>query len=167
MTFRLKMRIVSILFSLIFLFSDNVHIGRGGCLQVELFQQTSPEYHVAVKFINEYVDFLNNSESEASLTQWISERSDVSANFKNQIEEMLDDAQANDPSYGLGFDPILDAQDYPKKFELKSTKSEYLVVRGTDWSSFKLTMLLKYEDGKWIVDGSGTINIPKYQIMKR
>lgn len=161
------MKIVLITFSTIFLFCSNPFANRACIFQQKSFQQSLPDYNVAVQFINDYVTYMNDTESEASLILWTSERSDVTAVFKNAIEEMLDEAEADAPSYGLGFDPILDAQDHPDKFELESTKSEYLVVKGMDWSSFKLTMRLKFENGKWRVDGAGIINIPIDKRIKR
>jgi len=65
---------------------------------------------------------------------------------------------------GLGADPIFDAQDYPSKgFELESIDetTNYLTMKGKDWSEFKLTMKVVEENGKWLVDGCGIVNIPK------
>ncbi len=110
---------------------------------------------------------MSDTESEVSFIQWISERSDVTDGFKKKVEEIRTKAKADAPNYGLGFDPILDAQDHPDKFELEITKSEYLVLKGKTWSNFKLTMRLKFENGIWMVDGAGIINIPEDMTMKR
>jgi len=69
-----------------------------------------------------------------------------------------------DPEIGLGFDPILDAQDYPDKgFEIVHSDStnEFVTVRGIDWPEFLLVLRLANHENKWLVDGSGVINIPE------
>ena len=133
----------------------------------KLCQQTSPDYDVAIQFINDYIIFLNNSKSEVEVINWLATRNDLSNRFKEQVIEMLTEAYDENPLFGLGFDPIFDAQDHPEKFELESTESEYLVLKGVDWSSFKLTMRLKFENGKWVVDGAGIINMPDDKRIKR
>ncbi|MBK6833593.1 MAG: hypothetical protein IPG89_04680 [Bacteroidetes bacterium] len=65
---------------------------------------------------------------------------------------------------GLGADPIVDAQDYPSKgFELESIdeQTNFLIVKGKDMPEFKLTIKVVEENGNWLVDGCGIVNIPK------
>ena len=71
---------------------------------------------------------------------------------------------------GLDFDPIFDAQDFPDKgFELVSSdkNSGYITVKGKDWPEFVLVIRIVYLDNKWLVDGSGIINIPESKRAKR
>lgn len=134
---------------------------------VENEEQSTPDYAVAIKFINDYVDAINKGDVNVDLDQWLDSRSDVTKAFKNSLRTMLEDAYREDPEMGLGFDPILDAQDLPSAFETEREDGEYLIVRGTDWPDFLLTLKLAQEDGKWLVDGSGVVNIPASQQSKR
>lgn len=67
----------------------------------------------------------------------------------------------------MGFDPVLDAQDWPYKLEIYETKDEYLIVNGVNWTNFKLALKMKFEDSKWLVDGAGIINISDNKRIKR
>ncbi|MBT8210274.1 MAG: hypothetical protein KJP14_07080 [Eudoraea sp.] len=131
-------------------------------------QQNIADPKIALNFINEYVGLLNNSfagkECEMSLEQWLDNRTDVSSDFKNEYHRILKEAALENPGYGLGFDPILDAQDFPDSgFELYGTVSSdgYLTVKGIEWAGFKIRMRLVKEKSTWLVDGSGIINIPE------
>ncbi|SDG82523.1 hypothetical protein [Psychroflexus sediminis] len=128
---------------------------------------SEPNYEVAIQFINDYLDFINDLESEIALIDWISKRNDVTVEFKNELKRIIDKAKKNDFELGLGFDLILDAQDNPNEFELDKTDSEFLIVKGKDWPDFRLTLKLKPEDNKWLVDGAGIINIPENKRIKR
>ncbi len=131
-------------------------------------QQNSADPKIALDFINEYIGFLNNSftgkDWEMSIEQWLDNRSDVSSDFKNEYHRLLKEAALENPGYGLGFDPILDAQDFPDNgFELYGAVSSlgYLTVRGIDWEDFKIRIRLVKENNKWLVYGSGIVNIPE------
>ncbi|GAB4258681.1 MAG: hypothetical protein Kow0079_15930 [Vicingaceae bacterium] len=126
-----------------------------------------PNYKIAIQFINDYIDFLNGLKSENSIVDWINNRNDVTVEFKNEFIKILEDAEKIDSELGLGFDPILDAQDYPKKFRLEKSESEYVIVKGENWPEFTLTLKMKFVEEKWCVDGAGIINIPKNKRMKR
>lgn len=130
-------------------------------------QSSGPNYQLAVQFINDYLDYSNDLQSEIGLIEWVNKRDDVTVEFKSELKRILEDAEKSDPELGLGFDPILDAQDSPNKFELYNTDSEYLVVRGHDWTEFKLTLKMKLVDKNWLVDGSGIINVPKNNRINR
>jgi 1,4-alpha-glucan branching enzyme len=83
--------------------------------------------------------------------------------MKKEMKKLFDEAERQDPEMGLGFDPILDAQDNPEEFEIETAdaKTGYVIVRGKDWKDFRVAMVLKQEDGKWLVDGCGAVNVPK------
>ena len=101
--------------------------------------------------------------------EWVDSNPNASMAMKKEIKKVLNDANKNNPDLGLGFDPILDAQDSPAEFVIDSMDQEsgYVIVRGKDWDSFRLMMRLKVENGIWYVDGSGIINIPKDKRIKR
>ena len=76
---------------------------------------------------------------------------------------MIEEAFKIEPELGLDFDLIFDAQDYPDEgFELESfdNKTNYVVVKGKNWTDFRLTIKMVLENNKWLVDGCGIINIP-------
>jgi hypothetical protein len=130
-------------------------------------QNAEPNYQVAIRFINDYLDYSNDLKSEVSLIDWVNNRNDVTTDFKNELEKILTEAERLDPELGLGFDPILDAQDNPNEFEFEMVDSEYLIVKGVDWAEFRLTLKLKNQESEWFVDGSGIINVPENKRMKR
>ncbi|MFT4073102.1 MAG: DUF3828 domain-containing protein [Dysgonamonadaceae bacterium] len=117
---------------------------------------------VALKFINGYVAACNASTNE---TEWIKNNSACTPAFKHKLSELIDKAFEEDPEYGLGFDPILNAQDYPEEgFEVDryDLQAGYAVVRGkAEWKAMRITVKLIRKDGKWYIDGCGIINIPK------
>ncbi len=115
---------------------------------------------VGLQFINDYI----NNIGGLGMVEWIEKNPVTTKNFKTTLKKMVDDAEKEAPGYGLGFDPILDAQDYPDKgFDLKSidTVSGYLTVFGKEWKDFELTIKLIKKSNKWMVEGAGLINIPE------
>jgi len=125
-------------------------------------------HSVAINFINSYIDFCNNRNNETKLIEWVKDQSTVSNKFKSELEKTILRAEKENPQYGLGFDPILDSQDYPDNgFELKTFNSEYVIVKGIHWTDFQLTLKIKKIKEEWLVDGSGVINIPFEKRMKR
>ncbi len=130
-------------------------------------QSTEPNYQVAINFANEYLDFINDRKSEIGRSEWLNSRKDVTVSFKSELERIIGEAEKNDPELGLGFDPILDAQDNPNEFEIEKTDSEFLIVKGKDWPDFQLTLKVKLVDNKWLVDGAGIINVPENKRIKR
>ena len=149
------------------IFNSNAKITNDDDKVLILSQKIEPDYQVAVKFINDYVDFLNERNFEIELLQWINNRQDVSNEFKAELKKILFEAEKDNPELGLGFDPILYAQDYPDKFEIEKKESDYIILKGVDWSEFKLTLKLKNVRNNWLVDGSGIINVPKEKRINR
>jgi hypothetical protein len=125
---------------------------------------------IPLAFINGYVDNCNRMNQRIDDVVWVSSNNLTTKSFRAELKRILDDAYTKDPKVGLGFDPILDAQDWPDKgFELESIdeRTNFLTVRGIDWPEFKLTMKIIEENGTWLVDGSGIINIPKEERAER
>lgn len=123
------------------------------------------EYAVAVRFINDYVGFLSERNREMGFIEWVDQRTDVSKDFKFELNRIMSEA-ANEPP-GLGFDPILDSQDFPERVEVHREDGSYVTVKGIDWPQFRLTLKLTYETGSWLVDGSGVVNVPKEKRVDR
>lgn len=162
------------LFSLIFMWVTALPIA--GCTSVSNDVKTTVEERVdvgtdiAVVFVNDYVSYCNSNPSSDELLNWVTTHTLVSEAFKMEYNRRVVDAFIEDPAHGLGFDPILDAQDYPEKgFGLDAAVSDsgYLVLKGVEWDSFLLTMRVVSENGVWRVDGSGQVNIPQEKRSRR
>ena len=129
-----------------------------------------PDCNVALKFINDYVALLTHLPSAVNEDDWVAHNSLLTDNFKTTYKDLLDSAQKADPELGLDFDPILDAQDFPDKgFELVNCDNEtgYVDVKGKELNDFTLVLKLVRQNNKWLVDGSGVLNIPVGKRRKR
>ena len=126
----------------------------------EMQTNEGSKYTVGLSFINSYVNYCNQAGSDIDLYQWIEKQTTVSSNFKAEFQRIIIEAEKEDPELGLDFDPILDAQDFPDRFEMESENADYLIVKGENWPAFQLTLKLALEEGRWLVDGSGIINVP-------
>jgi hypothetical protein len=126
--------------------------------------------NVALTFINNYVTFCIPVSPATNDTNWIRNNPLLSNNFKTTYYNLINSALKNDPELGLGFDPIFDAQDFPDKgFVLVNSdaKTGLVTVKGKDWPEFILVLKVVEQDGKYLVDGSGVINIPEDERAKR
>ncbi|WP_321480588.1 hypothetical protein [uncultured Bacteroides sp.] len=131
-------------------------------------KKSKTDADVAIQFINSYVDHC--SQQSSTTDQWIEKNQLLTKNFKSAYKQLVDSANKADPDLGLDFDPIFDAQDYPDKgFELVSYNDEtgVVTVRGKNWPDFILVMKIAHQANKYLVDGSGIINIPKNDRAKR
>ncbi len=136
---------------------------------IELNDTTSIP-NIALKFINDYVTNCNKMREQIGIIEYVNAYPNVSQEFKTELTKMIQEAEKNDPDYGLGFDPIFDAQDYPDdgfKISKFDSNSNYLTVEAKSWKGFTITMKIKELNNKWIVDGCGVINIPKNKQAKR
>ena len=126
--------------------------------------------NVALQFINEYVSNCNKTKEQIGIIEFVNAHPNVSIEFKTELKRMIEEAEKSDPEYGLGFDPIFDAQDYPNNgFKLSGydSNTNYLTVEAINWKGFTITMRVKELDNKWLVTGCGVINIPKDKQAKR
>ena len=124
----------------------------------------------AIVFINAYVENSNKMGQAVGMVEWVQASDLATKSFKEELKRIVDEAFKQDPELGLDADPILDAQDYPSlgfKFDSFDEKTNYLLVKGIDSPEFKLTMKLVEENGNWIVDGCGIINIPQNKRSER
>jgi hypothetical protein len=132
--------------------------------------QSTPDFSVALKFINDYAKFCEPKSPPSKDSTWIERNTILTKNFKIRYKNLLDSALIEEPDVGLDFDPIFDGQDFPYKgFEILSydNNTGFLIVKGKDWPAFVLTMKVVNENGKWLVDGSGIINIPKVKVARK
>ena len=133
-------------------------------------KQVTPDFNVALNFINDYTKFCTKTDQRSTEAEWIKQNSLLTDNFKNRYRDLMDSAQKKDPELGLGSDPIFDAQDFPEKgFSIAKvdTLSGYVTVAGNDWKDFELVLKVEQENNKWLVDGAGVINIPNDKRAKR
>jgi len=124
----------------------------------------------ALTFINGYVKNVNKMKEAVGIIDWVNSNKLSTVGFKKELKKIIDEAYKNDPELGIEADPIFDAQDNPEKgFVIESfdDKSNYLIAKGIDLPDFKLTMKIKNENGIWLVDGCGMINIPNEKRAKR
>ncbi len=124
----------------------------------------------ALAFINGYVENADKMEKAAGITDWVNSNNLSTKRFKKELKRLMDEAYRKGPESGIDADPIFDAQDYPDRgFKLESfdEKTNYMTVSGINWPEFKLTMKIINENGKWLVDGCGMINIPEDKRAKR
>jgi len=127
----------------------------------------------ANSFMNEYKkysdDFFHDKTRE-SRDHWVQRSEKVTDNFKHSYKKLVEDANRNDPETGLGSDPIFDAQDYPDQgFKILrcDDKSNFVILRGSDWEIFTVVVKTSKTDKGWLIDGAGVINIPKNKRTKR
>lgn len=152
-----RMKILTL--AMVFLFMGLSSIG----------QKTShtPDYSVAIEFINSYIEYCEVGQSEQELIEWINTKETVTKKFTTELERILNEAVEKDPELGLGFDPIFDAQDYPNEFEIAEEDHEYLIVKGVNQPNFQLILRLSIEGDQWLIDGSGIVNIPREKRIQR
>lgn len=132
-------------------------------LQQPVYQKVT-KVDNALKFINGYIENCKKLNDNVDMVAWVNSSNLTTKRFKTELKRIVDDAYRREPETGLDFDPVLDAQDSPDKgFELEAIdeKTNFLTVKGKDWQEFKLTMKIVEEDGDWLVDGCGVVNIPK------
>lgn len=129
----------------------------------------TPNTDIALKFITDYLKFLNTYSGDSTRVDWILTNQDVTASFKEELQRMTAQAYEEDPEIGLGFDPILNTQDYPDdEFKLLDfdENSHFLTVGAKKWEGFKIRMKIKKVDNQWLVEGCGVINIPENEQVK-
>ncbi len=135
----------------------------------EIKKDNSPE-NTALTFINSYIIDSNKMNKSVGYLNFVESSNLTTKSFKIELQKIVDEAEKLDPEMGLDFDPIIDGQDYPYEgFELKhfDTKSNFIIVKGKNWADFEVTMKLIFENEKWLIDGSGIVNIPKNNQSKR
>lgn len=108
---------------------------------------------VAIKFINTYTD---TYEIPNNL---------VTDNFSKLYKKWRS-------SDFIEYDRIVNGQDNGTKYKLSKIlkiegDSAYLLLTATqDWVGYKITIKVTKVNGKWLVDGSGDLNIPKNLVAK-
>jgi hypothetical protein len=129
----------------------------------ETKKNNSPE-NIALTFINSYIEDCNKMKKSVGYLSFVKSSKLTTEKFKNELQKIVDEAEKEDPEMGLDFDPIVPGNDHPDEgFELKhfDKKNNLIIVKGKNWADFEVTMKLVLENGKWLIDGCGIVNIPK------
>lgn len=129
----------------------------------EPLKDNSPE-NIALLFINSYIsDCIKLNESVGYLN-FVKSSTLTTNNFKEELQKIVDEAEKEDPEMGLDYDPIVPGNDIPDEgFEFKhfDKKTNLIIVKGKNWPEFEVTIKLVLQNGKWLIDGCGVVNIPK------
>lgn len=105
-------------------------------------------------------DWVRQSGTDAAQIRHLSADPRITPELRQAHHSLLDSARRADPELGLGFDPILDAQDNPDSgFHAVAVDSEgYVRVDGPD--GFTVTVHLELRGSRCRVTGSGRLRIP-------
>lgn len=128
--------------------------------------EAEPNPVIAVNFINSYIENANKMAEAVEIRAWVNSSELVTDHFKTELTNMINEAFEREPDYGLGFDPILDAQDYPEEGFLLSSynsNSSIATVASKQWPSFVVNIKLINQNGRTLVDGCGVVNLPEEQ----
>jgi len=131
------------------------------------FAGCAQEAKIAVQFMNEYLVFGEPSHGKTTtetLEKWLKRNPLVTRRFSQAYGAMIQTGRKNDPELGWGTDIILDAQDSPDKgFKLFrcSRTPGFLLLQGTDWPEFRVTVKVVTTSQGMKVDGAGAVNIPE------
>ena len=123
----------------------------------ELASKTDPQ--VALDFMNSYVKSCNELTNPE---KWVAENKQLSNEFKAAYRKLMKEAWEHDPEFGLGFDPIFDAQDYPDiGYRIKSFDSKTGIVQleSSDNLGYHAKVRVKLIGNKTLVDGAGVIRM--------
>ena len=104
---------------------------------------------IALDFINAYLANEGPEGQGLEIREWVMKSTLASDRFKKELIELITQAWERDPEYGLGYDPLLMAQDSPEQFELSDFNSEsgIVEVNGVMWKDFDLTLKVILMDG--------------------
>tara|TARA_R110002095_G_scaffold92147_3_gene80476 strand:+ start:2217 stop:2684 length:468 start_codon:yes stop_codon:yes gene_type:complete len=122
---------------------------------------------VALDFSNLYIGFLKTPGkwSDQWPNEWIQSNEYLTDEFKLSYKAIMTKAFINDSDFGLGFDPILDAQDYPNSGFVVTecdASNRRVLLQGREWVSFKLIAELKEVNNQWLVNKMGVVNDETY-----
>jgi hypothetical protein len=111
----------------------------------------------AMNFINGYVKASNNRNWDA--VKFVNASPLVTKNFKSTNAKLIADGFKQNPEVGLGADPVIDGNDCPERYTVKSAKAKddtaSVVLTGPKDFPAELKLRLVKSDGKWLVDASG------------
>lgn len=133
-------------------------------------QINNPKSKLAYEFINGYLKNIMKMNDGLETMEWVNSNNLSTSSFKSRFIQIINQAYEKEPDYGLGFDPILDGNDFPDDgFELDMIKpnSNFLIFSGIGWEEYKVTVKVTKVENQWLVDGCGIVNIPNSMQMKK
>ena len=111
----------------------------------------------AMAFINGYVTASRSKNWDSA--KYVNASPLATERFKRANAKLIADAFKADPEVGLDADPVIDGNDCPDRYTVKSAKASgdtaKVVLVGPKDFPAKLNVLLVKSGGKWLVDGSG------------
>lgn len=117
---------------------------------------------VALEFCRQYLASpLGDGEYHDELMDWLDSNDMTTPNFRKTLDLLLSKAYEQEPELGLGYDPILDGQDYAQSYELGyyDEENDYFVLTGVgEENQFKVKIRVVEIDGRLLVDACGEIN---------
>lgn len=125
---------------------------------------TARNQQYLLQFVNGYLRQLNRNKGLEADRSWVLSNTNVTDSFKYQYRQLL----VRTPQ--LEADPILDAQDYPDgqlTIHSYSEEDHYFWLKAQGADDPVLVARLKLEQGKWLVDGCGTVNVPAEKRLHR
>lgn len=124
------------------------------------FQNRKAE--IALEFCRQYLaSSLGDGEYYDELMGWLDSNDMTTPSFRTTLDILLKQAYEEEPELGLGYDPILDGQDYAQSYELGyyDEANDYFVLTGVgEESQFEIKIRVVEIDGRLLVDACGDIN---------
>lgn len=122
---------------------------------------------VAKNFTDAYIQHLKAPQlwSDSWPKNWVQANQYLTSDFKLSYKTIMQKAFDNDSDFGLGFDPILDAQDYPAKgYSVLSCDNvnHSVLLQGKQLTSFTVKAKLKKMRGQWLINQMGVVNNKSY-----
>ncbi|MGY6648088.1 hypothetical protein [Wenyingzhuangia sp. IMCC45574] len=117
---------------------------------------------IALEFINGYTENCNQLNKAIGVLDWVYANPNTSKALQSALSNILEKAERENPGYGLGFDPIFNAQDFPEVgFVLVNSDMEKGIVnvKGKGIEDFEIKIKMLKEKGKWLVNGVGIVNM--------
>ncbi len=121
------------------------------------------DYTVALDFLNAYIENCNDYENGLSASEWANASPLVTENFKTELQNLITEAEEEDPELGLDYDPILNAQDYPEDGMVLAefdASDGYVVTQGKIQTGVIIVVKLVKQNGNVLIEGCGAVNIP-------
>ncbi|MCK0205780.1 hypothetical protein [Ornithobacterium rhinotracheale] len=118
---------------------------------------------IALDFANSYVQFIKKDADLSETKKWVEQNKEITEAFKKSYIDMIVEAERKNPELGLDFDPIINAQDIPDDgFEIVSfdEKTNIVTLKAKETIDFTLKLKMVNQNNRWLVDGSGVVNMP-------
>jgi hypothetical protein len=116
---------------------------------------------VVNSFYATYIAAANKGEDGEKV---VPKSSQLSPAFKKAYADLMAKARKKDPELGLGYDPVIDGQDFPDagfavtSISLKETTGSAVVSSKDKNFKMAIPVTLVKLDGKWLINGTGKLN---------